>query len=210
MSHKNSSSLLIVGAGGHGRVVADAALDLQHWTNINATDADASKCVGELLSGVPLLGGEQLQMDGSVVVHIAIGNNYFREKESIHWGRANLVKIVHAHSRVSKFSTVESGCFVAAGAIVAAATKLGFGVIVNHAAVIDHDSIVDEFTHIAPHATLGGGVHIGKRVLIGSGAVILPGCKICDDVTIGAGAVVRHDIQAPGVYVGVPVRKLSS
>jgi acetyltransferase-like isoleucine patch superfamily enzyme len=80
-------------------------------------------------------------------------------------------------------------------------------VIVNHGAVVDHDVRVGDFSHIAPRAGLGGGVTVGKRVLIGTGACILPGLAICDDAVIGAGAVVHQDVVEAGVYAGVPARR---
>jgi sugar O-acyltransferase (sialic acid O-acetyltransferase NeuD family) len=209
MTDKHPLSLLIVGVGGHGRVVADAAMELATpWASVVATDADPSKCAGELLKGVLVLTDAMARARGDMVVHVAIGNNTSREKECNRWGLARCVTVQHHQASVSRFAHVKGGCFIAAQAVVAAGAQLGAGVIVNHGAIVDHDCHVGQFTHIAPHATLGGNVHVGQRVLIGAGAVVLPGCKIGDDVTIGAGAVVTHDIQAPGVFVGVPARKI--
>ena len=81
-------------------------------------------------------------------------------------------------------------------------------VIVNHGAVVDHDCVVGEFSHIAPHAALGGAVQVGRHVLVGGGATVLPGLRIADDVVIGAGAVVCDDLLHAGVYAGVPARRL--
>ncbi|MBC7604044.1 MAG: acetyltransferase, partial [Ramlibacter sp.] len=85
---------------------------------------------------------------------------------------------------------------------------LGRSVIVNHGAVVDHDVVIGEFSHVAPRAALGGNVVVGKRVLIGAGASVLPGIRIADDVTVGAGAVVIEHLDQPGVYAGVPARRL--
>jgi acetyltransferase-like isoleucine patch superfamily enzyme len=81
-------------------------------------------------------------------------------------------------------------------------------VIVNHGAVVDHDVQVGDFSHVAPLAALGGNVRVGSRVLVGAGAQVLAGVRICDDVVVGAGAVVLADIEAPGVYAGVPARRV--
>ena len=86
--------------------------------------------------------------------------------------------------------------------------RVGRGVIVNHGAVVDHDVVLGAFCHVAPNATLGGGVHIGRRVLVGAGAVVLPGITIADDVVIGAGAVASAPLLEAGTYAGVPARKI--
>ncbi|MES2508732.1 MAG: NeuD/PglB/VioB family sugar acetyltransferase [Pseudomonadota bacterium] len=202
-----SVSLMIFGAGGHGRVVADAALLAGAYQEVFASDRNPSSCEGELLPGVAL---RALDTAGSTnfLVHIAIGNNLARQQEAAFWGYENLAAVVHPAAAVSPFSTVGQGCFVAAGAIVGPAAHVGTGVIVNHGAVVDHDVEVGAFSHIAPNAALGGHVKTGKRVLVGAGAVILPLKVIGDDVTIGAGSVVNCDLPEPGTYAGTPARKI--
>ena len=90
----------------------------------------------------------------------------------------------------------------------AAGAQLGVGVIVNHGAVVDHDCEVGSFSHIAPRAALSGAVRVGSRVLLGTGACVLPGLSICDDVVVGAGAVVHEHLTQAGVYAGVPARRI--
>jgi acetyltransferase-like isoleucine patch superfamily enzyme len=91
---------------------------------------------------------------------------------------------------------------------VGAGARLGTSVIVNHGAVVDHDVAVGDFSHIAPLAALGGGAKVGRRVLVGSGACILPGVRVADDAVVGAGAVVADHLIEPGIYAGVPARRL--
>jgi len=74
--------------------------------------------------------------------------------------------------------------------------------------VVDHDVRVGDFTHVAPLAALGGGARIGRHVLVGAGARVLPGMSVADGVTLGAGAVVHESIAAAGVYAGVPARRV--
>ncbi len=203
-----SGPLMIFGAGGHGRVVADSALLMGGWSEVLASDRNPDSCKGELLAGVSLRPPPETPLSESMTMHIAIGNNFARQQEAEFWGYDCLASVVHPAAVVSSFSKVGTGCFVAAGAVVGPAASLGAGVIVNHGAVVDHDVEVGAFSHIAPNAALGGHVKTGKRVLVGAGAVILPLKVIGDDVTIGAGTVVNRDLLEPGVYAGIPVRKI--
>jgi sugar O-acyltransferase (sialic acid O-acetyltransferase NeuD family) len=201
------STLLVLGAGGHGRVVADAALREGRWRAVSATDRDAARCSGELLPGVPVA-PLALALPAACAVHVAIGDAQAREAETQAVGRQRLATVIHPDASVSIYSQIGAGCFVAARSVIAPHARLGISVIVNHGAVVDHDVQVDDFCHIAPNATLGGNVRLGKRVLVGSGASVLPGVSICDDATIGAGTVVHASITGPGVYAGVPARRV--
>lgn len=201
------SPLLIFGAGGHGRVLADAALLANQWDCILVSDRRLPKNQSDMFPGVPFVtAAAALALDPSV--HIAIGNNQFREKEAGVWGHERLVTVVHPAAVVSVFSSVNSGCFLAAGAVVGPLARVGMGVIINHCAVVDHDVEVGAFSHIAPNASLGGHAKLGRRVLVGSGAVVLPSIVVGDDVTIGAGSVVNANLLEPGTYAGIPARKL--
>lgn len=80
--------------------------------------------------------------------------------------------------------------------------------IVNHGAVVDHDCVVGEFAHVAPNATLGGGVSVGRLSMVGAGATVLPGTRIGRGCIIGAGAVVRRDVPDGATVVGVPAKAI--
>lgn len=201
------STLLVLGAGGHGRVVADAALLDGRWKSVSATDRNSARCCGELLAGVPLLTVTSA-LASATLIHIAIGNARSRQAEIEAIGIRRLATVIHPNAVVSPHALIAAGCFIAAGAVLAPAATLGTGVIVNHCAVIDHDVKVGDFCHVAPGAKIGGGVRVGRAVLVGAGAVLLPGLCICDDVTIGAGTVVLASIDQPGVYAGVPARRI--
>ena len=202
-----NAPLLIFGAGGHGRVVVDAALVAQHWNLVVVSDRQLPENQNELLPGIQLITVDAaLKLDPSV--HIAIGNNQFRQKEAGAWGFERLISVVHPAAVVSIFCSVLPGCFVGAGSIVGPLAQVGMGVIINHGAVVDHDVEVGAFSHIAPNASLGGHVRIGQRVLIGSGAVVLPFMEIADDVIVGAGSVVTGSLLESGTYAGIPARKI--
>lgn len=201
------STLLVLGAGGHGRVVADAALRDGRWREVSATDRNPARCSCDLLPGVHVA-LPAVALPAATAVHIAVGNAQARQAETESVGAQRLTTVIHPDASVSAYALIGAGCFVAARSVVAPQARLGIGVIVNHGAVIDHDVEVGDFCHIAPNATLGGNVLVGNRVLVGSGASILPGLSICDDVTVGAGSVVIASITAVGVYAGVPARRV--
>lgn len=207
MQAQHPPRLVILGAGGHGRVVADAALAQGSWSQVQAIDRDPARCQGELLPGVPAVDLAQAGASGAAL-HVAIGNAQAREKEVAAWGARPLATVIHPRACVSPHAVLGPGCFVAAQAVVAPAAQLGVSVIVNHGAVVDHDVRVGDFSHLAPLCSLGGGVRVGRRVLVGTGARVLPGVAIADDVVVGAGAVVCDAISEPGVYVGVPARRV--
>lgn len=201
------SSLLIFGAGGHGRVVADAALAAGQWLRVLASDRDPSRCSGELLPGVALLPAYAATAAAGSV-HVAIGDGLARAREVAALPAGLLATVIHPKASVSRHAKVASGCFIAAQAVVGPNATLGVCVIVNHGAVVDHDVSVGDFSHVAPLAALGGGAKLGQRVLVGSGASVLPGVRVGDDIVIGAGAVVAGDLAEAGTYAGVPARRL--
>jgi sugar O-acyltransferase (sialic acid O-acetyltransferase NeuD family) len=202
----STSTLLIFGAGGHGRVVADAALAQAAWQDLRVTDRDAARHGTDLLPGLRIAPVEE-SLARSSAVHIAIGSAAARAREASAAGLP-LATVQHPRAMVSPHAEVGVGCFLAAQCVVAPGARLGVSVIVNHGAIVDHDVQVGDFTHIAPLVALGGNARIGRRVLVGAGAQVLPGVRIADDVVIGAGAVVRGDVEAAGVYAGVPARRV--
>ncbi|MGV3570246.1 MAG: NeuD/PglB/VioB family sugar acetyltransferase [Ramlibacter sp.] len=208
MTDPQATILVILGAGGHGRVVADAAVLGGSWSRVVATDRDPARCSGELLPGVALLPLDAALALAAAVFHVAIGANAARERETRALGVRPLATIVHPSASMSRHAQAEAGCFVAAQAVVAPGARLAAGVIVNHGAVVDHDAVVGAFSHVAPRATVGGHARVGAGVLLGAGASVLPGLSICDAAIVGAGAVVCAAIEGPGVYAGVPVRRL--
>lgn len=206
MPASSPPTLLILGAGGHGRVVADAALAQGGWARVRITDRDPARTGETVLPGLRV---EALAdaVAGSDAVHVAIGSAASRAREAQAAGLP-LATVVHPRATVSPHAQLGAGCFIAAGAVVAPGAKLGPAVIVNHGAVVDHDVEVGGFTHIAPRAALGGNVRVGARVLVGSGASLLPGVRVADDVVVGAGAVVRENLDTPGTWAGVPARRV--
>jgi len=206
-----TESFLIVGAGGHAKVVIDT-LRCMHGADFLLQLADDDVNLTGLFSmGMPIVTPITKALQPGGRFHVAIGNNKVRSRTAEVCLQAKMTyhSILHPQAIVAISAEVEAGCFVAAGAILAPESSLSTGCIVNHGAVVDHDCHLGAFCHVAPNATLGGGVAVGHGVLIGSGANILPGVSIGEECIIGAGAVVLHDLQAGGVYVGVPAQRIS-
>lgn len=197
----------LIGAGGHGRVVADALI-------VAGTDP-ATIVVRDGRTGLTMLGRavatpEVVMAMAGTRFHVAVGSAAIRARLQAAGAAvgATPLTVVHPAAVISPEATVGAGVLIAAIAVVAPGVTLGDGTIVNHGAVVDHDCRVGAFCHVAPRATLCGDVTLGDRVTIGAGATVLPGLSIADDVTIGAGAVVVRPIGEPGTWVGNPARRL--
>jgi sugar O-acyltransferase (sialic acid O-acetyltransferase NeuD family) len=196
---------LLIGAGGHGKVVLDA-WQLAH-PGLELEVRDDRPEVSVLLD-CPVGHPAVPEMTRASDVHIAVGQNRCRQDIATRMTRLGprLASVIHPAALVSGHATIGPGVFVAARAIVGPGAKVGAGTIVNHGAIVDHDCCVGDWAHIAPGAVLGGAVSVGHRVLVGAGAVILPGIQIADDAVIGAGAVVTKNVGERQYWIGVPAR----
>ena len=197
--------LMIVGAGGHGRVIADIAVK-NGYTDISFLDDNAvGTCVG-----FPVVGTcadiDRLN-DGMTDFVIGIGNGAVRQQIAERYD-VNWTTLIHPSAQISLNASVDKGTVVMAGAVINACAIVGKQCVINTCAVVEHDNVIEDYVHISPSATLGGTVRIGKQTHIGIGATVINNIDICGGCVIGAGAVVVKDIQIAGTYVGVPVRKI--
>ncbi|MCW3151044.1 acetyltransferase [Achromobacter spanius] len=196
--------VLIVGAGGHAKVVLDALLLMGGFTPSVMDDNPALNGTTLLQTNVCAPLEESKAHDR--YFHIAIGSNAVRAELFARFIAAGgkPLTITHPAACISAYAQIEAGAFIAAHAVVAPSARIGAGAIINHGAIIDHDCVVGPHTHIAPQASLAGGVHIGEQAMIGAGANILPGLKIDVRAIIGAGAVLRQDVGPDALWAGVP------
>ena len=201
--------LVIIGASGHGKVVADIAR-LNGYTDIVFLD-DAPGL--EEVSGYPVLGpvsafSDFLQDD----FFVAIGNSAIRNRiqNKIASPGARLITLIHPSAVVANDVSIGKGTAVMAGAVINPSTWIGRGCIVNTSASVDHDCVIGDFSHISVGAHLAGSVAVSKRTWIGIGAVVNNNLSICPDVVIGAGATVVRSIDVPGTYVGVPAKMIGT
>lgn len=189
--------LIIIGASGHGKVIADIAVK-NGYEDIVFLDDDES--VKEC-AGFPVIGKSKdaKDLDGDKIV--AIGNATIRERIQ---QEIETVTLIHPSAVIGRRVKIGKGTVVMAGAIINSDTVIGDGCIINTAASVDHDCIVENYSHIAVGAHLCGTVHIGKRTWIGAGVTVSNNINVCNDCMIGAGAVVIRDLMEKGTYVGIP------
>jgi sugar O-acyltransferase (sialic acid O-acetyltransferase NeuD family) len=201
--------LLIVGAGGHGKVVADIALKMRKWKNI--AFLDDNQTLKEVMD-LPVIGNTKdfYKYTDDSDFFIAIGNNYVRETyyNKLIAKEANFATLIHPNAIMGDRVEIGDATVIMAGTVINTHAKIGKGCIINTGAIIDHDSEIEKFVHISSGANIAGNVRIGKNTWIGIGSTISNNLSIAGGCKIGAGAVVIRDIFEPGTYVGVPVRKI--
>ena len=201
--------LLIIGASGHGKVVADIALKIDKWQSIAFLDDDdlIKSCMGLKIIGKS---ADAIAYRDEADFFVAIGNNATREKvqEQLLNDGLSVVSLVHPSAIIGADVEIGVGTVVMAGVVINSSSKVGKGCIINTSCSLDHDNEIENYVHISPGANLAGTVKIGNGSWIGIGSVISNNVNICSGCKVGAGAVVVKDITEPGTYVGVPVRKI--
>uniref|UniRef100_A0A6M3ITP7 Putative acetyltransferase n=1 Tax=viral metagenome TaxID=1070528 RepID=A0A6M3ITP7_9ZZZZ len=177
--------LIVHGAGGHGRVVSDAAR-LLGW-DVMETDVKWRTAPG---------------IDD--LCHVAIGDNETRSN----YKNYNLQTIIHPTAYVDSSAEIQAGVFVGPRGVIHISAKVGRGAIVNTGAIVEHDCVVGDWVHLSPGCVLCGTVTIGEGAWIGANATVRDGISIAPWAVVGCGAVVTKDIVESGTYVGAPARRI--
>ena len=201
--------LLIIGAGGHAKVVADAAV-ASGWTDVAFLDDQAD--IRETRLGFPILGtiaNLHAYKDSFSGVVVAIGASEPRLALLAECRNSGLciVSVVHPSAWVSGFAAVGAGSVVFAQAAINAGARLGVGCIVNTGATVDHDCELEDGVHVCPGAHLAGSVKVGCGAWIGIGAVVRQRISIGAYAIVGAGAAVVADVTSRATVTGVPARQ---
>lgn len=200
--------LAILGAGGHGRVIADAAL-AGDWDEVALFDDGGGRTSGpwEVAGSRADLLGRLGDFDG-VVVGVGAPPARLTLTRELAQAGARLAVVIHPRATVSPHAVIGPGSVVFAGAVVNIGARLGQGVIVNTGATVDHDCVLDDGVHAAPGAHLAGGVTVGAETWIGAGAVVREYTAIGARVMVGAGAVVVKPVADGLTVVGNPARPM--
>ncbi|MEM4721642.1 MAG: acetyltransferase [Candidatus Methanomethylicaceae archaeon] len=204
--------VIIIGAGGHGQIVADILLQDYNrggtYKPIGFLDDDKN-LIGKIILGLQVFGSisklYKFNHDGVVV---AIGENDTRARifQELKKNKKQIVKAIHPSAVIASDVQLGEGVMICAGVIVNTGTIIGDNVILNTGCTVDHHNQIGNHVHLAPGVHLGGNVTIGDGTLVGIGSTVIPGRRIGEWSIIGAGSVVTNDIPPNTTAVGVPAR----
>ncbi len=201
---------MIAGGGGHGAVVAEAAVEAGHWSDIVFLDDNPSESRVLEFPVVGKLSDLAAILDANTEVLVAIGNNR-RRLDLLDLAKRSggaIATLIHPAACVSRSAKISIGTVVCAGAVVNARTSIGCGCILNTSATIDHDCTLGNGVHISPGANLAGGVRVDDCSWVGIGASVRDGIKIGQNAIVGAGAAVVSDVDDGATVAGVPASPL--
>jgi sugar O-acyltransferase (sialic acid O-acetyltransferase NeuD family) len=205
--------VVLFGAGGHGRVVADILAALPGVEVVGFLDDDPGR-QGQVVGSLPVLGGTarlaELRTRGVTGGIVTIGGNTVRAQKARELAEAglDLVTAIHPSAVLAAGTIVGAGTVVMAGAVINTGTRIGRNVIINTSATVDHDCVVGDGVHISPGANLAGNVNVADQSHLGIGCCVIPGIRIGAGSTIGAGAVVVRDVPANETWAGNPAHKI--
>ncbi|GEM02113.1 sugar O-acyltransferase, sialic acid O-acetyltransferase NeuD family [Halolactibacillus halophilus] len=201
--------LIIIGASGHGKVVADIAIKMNKWQSIAFLDDDESI---KASMGLEVIGKttDVFTYKYEADFFVAIGNNATREKiqEKLIDEGLRVVSLIHPSAVIGTDVEIGIGTAMMAGVVINSSSRIGNGCIINTSSSLDHDNVIEDYVHISPGVRVAGSVRVGKGSWLGIGSVVSNNVSICSGCKVGAGAVVVKDITEPGTYVGVPVKKI--
>lgn len=202
------SGLVIVGAGGHAKVVFCTALACSE--KIAGFVDDNPVLFNASLQGYPVLGNTAYLLSPSFEFEaavLALGSNAIRQRIAEQAGRMHWKTLVHPTAYVHPSVQLGVGTVVFAGAVIQPDAKIGNHCIINTGTTIDHDCVIEDYVHLAPGVHLAGNVNIGQGTFLGIGSVVIPGMTIGSWVTVAAGGVVISPVSASKTVMGIPARE---
>lgn len=212
----NDDAIMVIGAGGHARVVADALIECGRDV-VGFIDSDPHK-VGTTIMGRPVAAEDKLAEVATRTSHLLVNgiggvlHTRLRKQvqERLETNGWRFTSVRHPSAILASQAKVSHDSQLLAGSIVQAGARAGRGNIVNTGAIVEHDCVIDDWVHLAPAATLCGNVTIGAGSVVGARAVIIQGIRIGADTLVGAGAVVIRDFDGDGILHGVPARPVGA
>lgn len=204
--------VVILGAGGHAKVIADI---IEKSNDILLGFLDDAKLIDEVIikeKQYKVIGRindcSNIQKENKDVEFIiGIGNNEIRKKISETHKELKYYTAIHPSTQIALDVEIGEGTVLMPNTCVNTSAKIGKHCIVNTGSIVEHDNVIHDYVHISPNATLCGTVEIGELTHIGAGSTIRNNISICEKCVIGAGSVVVKNISERGTYMGVPARK---
>ncbi len=208
--------LIVIGAGGHGRVCAEIAEQSGRFSSVVYSDSASLK--GSTVLGMPVAysDDEVLVLDGKAVrLFLGVGQTRGGDRRAELFKRFSdegfrFAVLQSASAHVAASAELSDATLVGHMAVVNTGARVGRNCIINSHALVEHDAVIADHVHVSTGAIVNGECSVGARCMIGSHATMNHGISICDDVVIGAGAVVVRSIELRGTYVGVPARRLDT
>jgi sugar O-acyltransferase (sialic acid O-acetyltransferase NeuD family) len=209
---------VVLGAGGHARVILDILLSAHPPVPCALLEADSSRW-GSAMMGVPILGGDDLLpalaqkgVRHFVVGAASVGNSRLRSRLFEYAAALGLepLPVIHARAALSSWARIGPGVQLFAHSVVNPGAVLGVNIVVNTGAIVEHDCQIEDHAQIATGARLCGAVRVGKGAYIGAGAVVRQGIAIGQAACVGAGSVVVRDVAPETTVAGVPAALLKN
>lgn len=208
-----NKNVVIIGAGGHAKVIADI---IDKSKDIVVGFLDDNKTKGDIIikeKQYKVMGRidecKKIQLEyPEIEFIIAIGNNKVRKQIAERYKDLKFYTAIHPSSQIALDVEIGEGTVVMANASINTSAKIKKHCIINTGAVVEHDNCLENYVHISPNATLCGTVQIGELTHIGAGTTIRNNISICHDCIIGAGSVVVKNINEPSTYIGIPAREM--
>jgi sugar O-acyltransferase (sialic acid O-acetyltransferase NeuD family) len=211
---ENLEEIVVIGGGGHAKVVISVLRKLNRYRILGYTDRkDYGAVLGISFLGsdrdlAPLAAGPKKLTAVIAVGQVGLGEARHKIWREVQYPSLSFPPIVSPDAVVNDGVEVGEAAVVMDGAVINTGANIGRGVIVNTNSTIEHDVHLADWVHVAPGATISGGVMVGRFSMIGAGSTIIEGIKITAGCVVGAGATVVRDLTEPGVYVGSPARRL--
>lgn len=204
-----NKKIVIIGASGHGKVVANIA-KLNDYKEIIFLDDDINKkeC------GLYKVNGTSEKIESFIKqgydFAVAIGDNKTRMKiyENLADKKVKLPTLLHPTAVIDETVNIGNGSVVMANVVINSSANIGNACIINTSSSIDHDCNIRNYVHVSPGVHIAGTVNVGERTWIGIGGNIINNLNICGDCIIGAGSLVTKDINSAGTYIGIPERRI--
>ena len=196
--------LTIIGASGHGKVIADIAVKNGYDEIEFLDDADGITSCGTY----PVVGSTNDAAEVKNDIFVAIGNNEIRQKflKLLFMNSAYVPTLIHPNAVIADDVVIGKGTVVMAGAVINPNATIGNGCIINTASSVDHDCKIGDYVHVSVGSHVCGTVTVGNNTCLGAGSTVINNVNICSDCVIGAGAVVIRSVLEKGTYFGVPAK----